>query len=165
VNLGVGRFSLQSFLRGSVDLACLHQAYEYGHTKALQHPNDENALMNPYLGTTERRVNAAKCRAFTGHAQGGANSRRGVPEPGIVEFIHRTYTEGIPFELASSYTREDAQNLIAMLENPDEKPHLTNIVVTLGMIGDPTTVQPCNLSSKKVRAILTHRHSERKQAH
>jgi hypothetical protein len=117
-------------------------AHEYGHTKGLQHRHDENALMNPYLGTTERRVNAAECKAFTGHAQGGANSRGGTPKPSIVEFVHRTYAEGIPFELASSYTHEDAQRLIAMLENPEEKPYLTNIVVTLGMIADPTAVQP-----------------------
>jgi hypothetical protein len=117
-------------------------AHEYGHTKGLQHRNDENALMNPYLGTTERRVNGAECSAFTGQAQGAANSHGGTPKPGIVEFVHRTYAEGIPFEVASSYSREDAQKLIAMLESPDEKPYLTNIVVTLGMIGDPAAVQP-----------------------
>lgn len=117
-------------------------AHEYGHTKGLQHRNDENAVMNPYLGTTERGVNIAECQAFKGQRQVASNSPAGATKPAITEFVHRNYAEGIPFEVASSYTREDAEKLIAMLDNPDEKPYFTNIVVALGMIGDPIAVQP-----------------------
>jgi hypothetical protein len=117
-------------------------AHEYGHTKGLQHRNDERAIMNAYLGPTERCVNVAECEAFAGRGQQDGSSHPGPPKPSVVAFVHRTYPEGLPFEVASAYTRDDAKILIGLLDKPDEKPYLTNIVVTLGMIGDPIAVRP-----------------------
>jgi hypothetical protein len=116
-------------------------AHEYGHTKGLDHREDENAVMNPYLGQTERQVNATECRAFAGRAQSSTRTKS-RPKPGIVDFVHRDYVEGVPYDLASSYNREDAEKLIGLLDDQAERPYLTNIVVTLGMIGDPVAVQP-----------------------
>ncbi len=39
-------------------------AHEYGHTRGLGHRNDTNAVMNPFIGITETRVNSAECAAF-----------------------------------------------------------------------------------------------------
>jgi hypothetical protein len=117
-------------------------AHEFGHTKGLPHRSDETALMNPYLGPTERQVNTVECSAFNGHAQGANSSGHVGSKPTIEEFVHRDYVEGIPFDLASSYGHEDAKKLIAMLDDAEQKSYLTNIVVTLGMIGDPIAVQP-----------------------
>ncbi len=39
-------------------------AHEYGHTRGLNHRADTNAIMNPTIGTTRRRVNTAECASF-----------------------------------------------------------------------------------------------------
>jgi hypothetical protein len=36
-------------------------AHEYGHTKGLPHRNNIFAVMNPYIGSTERQVNTTEC--------------------------------------------------------------------------------------------------------
>ncbi len=39
-------------------------AHEYGHNRGLRHRNDSNAVMNPVLGSTRRRVNSNECAAY-----------------------------------------------------------------------------------------------------
>ena len=39
-------------------------AHEYGHNKGLRHRNNVNAVMNPTITTSSRRVNQAECNAF-----------------------------------------------------------------------------------------------------
>jgi hypothetical protein len=117
-------------------------AHEYGHTKGLLHRSDENAIMNSYLGKTERQVDKVECLAFMGQANPNQNPSASNRNPDIIDFVHRRYVEGIPFDQASSYSRADAQRLVSLLDDPKQKPYLANIVVTLGMIGDPVVVVP-----------------------
>jgi Matrixin len=117
-------------------------AHEFGHTKGLAHRQDERAIMNPYIGATEREVNKAECALFLSPAAAVQNIAPANPRPSVVDFVHRTYIEGVPYEIASSYSHQDAEALLAMIGDPKERPHLTNIVTTLGMIGDPVAVTP-----------------------
>ena len=49
------------FTQGLEGILLLH---EYGHNKGLSHRNDPNAVMNPTIGSTRRRVNATECTAY-----------------------------------------------------------------------------------------------------
>jgi len=61
---------------------------------------------------------------------------------GIEEFVRQVYFEGIPYEEGSKFTSADVPTLLKMLKNPPDEPYLTNVVVVLGMIGDPAAVDP-----------------------
>ncbi len=60
----------------------------------------------------------------------------------VEEFVRQIYYEGIPYEQASHYGHEDVPKLLAMLEDPKEKLYRSNIIVTLGIIGDDRAVEP-----------------------
>lgn len=121
-------------------------AHEYGHTKGLQHrdPDDETAVMNRYIGLTERGINQTECNAFLKQAASTTtqSSASSAAHPAVRDFVHRRYFEGVPYEIASTYSHEDAETLLALLENPEEKRFLPNIVAVLGMIGDPVAIRP-----------------------
>ena len=63
--------------------------------------------------------------------------------PGSVEeFVHQIYFEGVPYKQASQYGQDDVPKLLAMLKDPNEKAYRSNIIVTLGIIGDDRAVEP-----------------------
>jgi len=63
--------------------------------------------------------------------------------PGNVEeFVQEIYFEGIPYEQASQYGQDDVPKLLAMLKDPNKKAYRSNIIVTLGIIGDDRAVEP-----------------------
>jgi HEAT repeat protein len=60
----------------------------------------------------------------------------------VEEFVQEIYFEGVPYEQASQYDKEDVPKLLAMLNDPAKKPYRSNIIVTLGIIGDERAVEP-----------------------
>ncbi len=60
----------------------------------------------------------------------------------VEEFVHQIYYEGVPYEQASQYGRDDVPKLLTMLKDPNEKLYRSNIIVTLGIIGDDRAVDP-----------------------
>ncbi|MCG3131871.1 MAG: hypothetical protein FLDDKLPJ_02681 [Phycisphaerae bacterium] len=52
------------------------------------------------------------------------------------EFVHRVHVHGVPYSEAIRFGPESAPALTAMLNDPAEKPHHSNIAVTLCMVGD-----------------------------
>jgi len=71
-----------------------------------------------------------------------AGSGAGQEPMGIKEFVRQFYIYGVPYERASRYDASVAPTLLEMLKDPREQDHWSNIVVTLGMIGDKSTVEP-----------------------
>lgn len=60
----------------------------------------------------------------------------------VEEFVQQIYFEGIPYDQASQYGQDDVPKLLAMLNDPKNKSFQSNIIVTLGIIGDDRAVEP-----------------------
>jgi len=59
----------------------------------------------------------------------------------VKDFVHMVHPEGVPYDVASRYTKEDAKVLLGMLKDPAEKPWWTNIATTICFIGDDSAVK------------------------
>ena len=60
----------------------------------------------------------------------------------VEEFVEQIYFEGIPYEQAAQYGQDDVPKLLAMLKDSKKKAFQSNIIVTLGIIGDERAVEP-----------------------
>ncbi len=60
----------------------------------------------------------------------------------IKEFVRQLYIHGVPYEEASKYDASVVPTLVKMLNDSSEQAYWSNIVVTLGMIGDESAVEP-----------------------
>lgn len=56
--------------------------------------------------------------------------------------MRQFYVHGVPYAEASKYDASAVPTLLKMLQEPKEQDHWSNIVVTLGMIGDNSAVEP-----------------------
>lgn len=141
-------------------------AHENGHNAGLDHrEDDQNAIMHPVILGNHRVVNspeslkylsgpaAAHGRAMAarrdpaGSAQGGSAQPAQPDNPlrprDVREFVQRHYAEGVPYAIASTYTAEDADVLLKMLEKPKENDEfLPEIVCTLAYIGSEKALEP-----------------------
>jgi len=68
-----------------------------------------------------------------------AGSAGAVP---IEEFVQRVYIHSVPYAEASKYDASEVPSLLKMLQSPGEQEHWSNIVATLGIIGDERAVEP-----------------------
>ena len=66
--------------------------------------------------------------------------------------MRQIYVHGVPYAEASEYKASVVPTLLEMLKNPKEQTHWSNIVVTLGMIGDARAVGPMIAFIEKGRA-------------
>ncbi len=60
----------------------------------------------------------------------------------VEDFVQEVYFEGVPYEEASLYGEDSVPKLLAMLKDPNAKAFQSNIIVTLGIIGDDRAVEP-----------------------
>lgn len=72
----------------------------------------------------------------------GCEASQGQGPMEIREFVHQVYFEGVPYEDANKYDASVVPALLEMLEDPAEEEYWANIVVTLGIIGDESAVDP-----------------------
>ena len=72
----------------------------------------------------------------------GCETSQGQGPMEIREFVHQVYFEGVPYEEANKYDASVVATLLEMLEDPGEEEYGSNIVVTLGIIGDESAVDP-----------------------
>lgn len=132
--------------------------HEYGHNCGLNHRMDDpRAVMFPSIGADHNVVNDAESTRYlsgpltvTGAVMpvtaGGCNcDNEGLAQPADVrDFVSRHWVEGVPHELASRYTEQDARKLLEWLVNEPQRHEdfLPQIVSTLGYIGSEIAVQP-----------------------
>jgi len=75
----------------------------------------------------------------------------------VKEFVRRIFIEGVPYEEARKYGPTDVPTLLKMLADPKEEAYRTNIVVTLGIIGDERAVDPLiAFLGQDVKGTLSH---------
>jgi hypothetical protein len=87
-----------------------------------------------------------------------------VPSMDLRTFVTAQHIHGLPYAEAHAYGPRAVPELVAMLKDPSLEPHWTNIVATLGCIGDASAVQPLmdfmkrqhgTISADVFRAVLS----------
>jgi len=73
-------------------------------------------------------------------AGSGVSQGQGLMD--IEEFVRQFYIHGVPYAEASKYDASVVPALLEMLQETKEQEHWSNIVVTLGMIGDDSAMEP-----------------------
>ena len=126
-----------------INLLAVVWAHEWGHTRGLWHHTEPNVLMNPAPGAGNREINAFECFTLDpvhaiGSGVGGGSTVAAVPKD-VRDFVHRTFVESVPYEMASRYDSSAVPALLQMLSDPREEPYWSNIALTLGFIGDQRT--------------------------
>lgn len=122
--------------------------HEYGHNQGLPDSYDVFAVMSKGVTDLSKSVSRTEANAFVngcvpGTAAAPAVAAAQAPAPADpVAFVRRVYPEGVPYETASQLPRTSVPVLLRMLDNPEEKFYWTNIVTTLGFIGDEQAVKP-----------------------
>jgi FG-GAP-like repeat len=137
-------------------------AHEFGHNQGLPHRDGNTLVMNPFITTTGKEVNAGECGAFRGptpateaaavvlsaEAAGGAGPSAAAAagtvrsEQEVEAFVRRHYAHGVPYNEARRFAPEVAPTLLRMLGDPNEKDYWANIVGVLGIVGDASAAEP-----------------------
>ena len=126
--------------------------HEFGHTQGLEHRENVNAIMNPFLVETALGVSTPECNAFKQgiSASGGAAAAAGVGggiasgqtgtsgdvTSDIRSFVRRLYIYGVPYQRARAYGTAQLPTLRAMLVDPGQAAYWSNIVTVMSIIGD-----------------------------
>jgi hypothetical protein len=130
--------------------------HEYGHNAGNGHRTDDpRAVMFPSIGADHNVVNATESEryltgplAITGAVMPMATAcceGESMQSPkDVLEFVSQHWIEGVPYDLASQYTEEDAKRLVEWLVNEPEQHEefLPEIVTTLCFIGSDVAVHP-----------------------
>jgi len=60
----------------------------------------------------------------------------------VQAFVMEEYEHGVSCGEAKAFSGDHVPQLVSMLEDSDYEPYWTNIIVTLGCMGDPSAVEP-----------------------
>jgi hypothetical protein len=126
--------------------------HEIGHTQGLDHraaddPDfDPDALMNEMgrFGNTSWNINQNECLRFRNFIESISISNEPVPQALMPidarDFVRKLHVEGVPYREAVRYGADVVTSLAQMLDAANEQPHWSNVVVTLGIIGNEPAV-------------------------
>ena len=122
--------------------------HEYGHNKGLSHRNAPDAVMNGVIDPTHKKINQAECDAFRNTAPLSPDQAR-FPRYEILQdtmaiddFVKQRFVRGVPYEEALKYSEKQVPGLLLMLSDAANINYWSNIVVTLGIIGDERALPP-----------------------
>jgi PBS lyase HEAT-like repeat-containing protein len=140
--------SCMIFVRMADQLEGILWMHEYGHNQGLPHRTNPFAVMDPVIDIQHKRVNNAECTLY--QLPPAPAFLRGKPQPqrtqrqsaDVESFVRQTFIHGVPYETASAFPSTVVPRLLRMLADPSEEQYWSNIVVTLGAIGDERAVSP-----------------------
>ena len=117
-------------------------AHEYGHTKNLQHRDDDDAVMNPVIGPNHVKINGSECAAYLERAPGPAAAMLRNTAMSVEDFARKIYIHGVPFRAARTYSsKTDVEKLGQILRDPSQEMFWANAATTLGMVATPEASQ------------------------
>jgi hypothetical protein len=123
-----------------LDSAAVLWMHELGHNKGLCHRarDDEFAIMSPTILVTNKTVNQYEHDVFEGATPTPCNQaeRRKPEKIDVINFAHKVFIEGVPYEQGTQYTANDIRPLVELLDKSDEQRSWLNAIAVLGMIGD-----------------------------
>jgi hypothetical protein len=121
-------------------------AHEFGHTQGLPDRNTANFVMNGINFPGNLNIDAAECDAYryiplrNDLFPAVAGSQTPLERTAIEVFVTQAYIHGVPFDRASRYDFSVFPTLLELLNDPHYEAYWSNIVTTLGMIGDERAV-------------------------
>ncbi|WP_133511045.1 HEAT repeat domain-containing protein [Candidatus Thiosymbion oneisti] len=109
-----------------------------------------------------RNLNLKILTALISLTWAGSGVSQGQGSMDIKEFVRQFYIHGVPYAEASKYDASVVPTLLKMLQEPKEQDHWSNIVVTLGMIGDESAVEPMIAFVERLKEKGTPNRSQRR---
>jgi hypothetical protein len=71
-----------------------------------------------------------------------ANSGMQGTNENVEKFVRVQYRHGLPYQEAAKFGKSDVPTLLRMLSDKNDRPYWSNIVLTLGIIGDESATDP-----------------------
>lgn len=111
-------------------------AHEYGHNVGNGDLTSPGNVMHFAVLSGNFAVTTAQCGLFLSPATKGQSGGTAQPAMSLDEFVRTPFIHGVPYDQASRFTGDDVPRLLQMLQEPPPGVRLSNVVLTLGMIGD-----------------------------
>lgn len=128
------------------DSAAVLWMHELGHHKGLCHRDrdDEFAIMGPTILVTNKTVNQYEHDVFEGATpkQCNQDEKRKSEKIDVIEFVHKVFIEGVPYEQANRFTLDAVDPLLKLLDEPGKQESRLNVITVLGIIGDRQAWKP-----------------------
>lgn len=129
-------------VRFSPSLEGILMAHEFGHNQGLNHRNGHNNLMHPSIGPTRVGINEVECNAFKGPARINAVnnadtsgfSAQLAPQSDTTALIKQHYFHGFPVAEGKLIPKEDAELIIRILKDENQKEWWPNALAALGLM-------------------------------
>lgn len=118
--------------------------HEFGHYKGLCHRDDRLALMAPTINVANKTVNQYEHDVFEDIVTPSkCKQKKKKPTAiGAIEFVHKVFIEGVPYEQANRFTPDAVDPLLKLLHKPGKQRSRLNVITVLGVIGDRRAWKP-----------------------
>jgi hypothetical protein len=138
-------------VRHTENLESILWAHEYGHNVGNVDAGGPGSLMSGAVAAGNVAVTPAECSKFLNPASGGGQAsppgavKPAPPSPArqpLADFIRTPFAHGVPYDQASAYGPQAVDQLITYLKDAPAGVRLSNVTLTLGMIGDTRAIGP-----------------------